>query len=112
MIKLESKHRFYIGTRMCYNDYLNKVVYVLKIQDKAKLHFRTFCGTQFPTDTILQMVIGLKVKAENSKYMLMSHHQTAVESHGIRRVTIPSENVVKLKYLGMRVTNQNLITEE
>jgi hypothetical protein len=51
------------------------------------------------------MQVGIKVKVEISKYMLTSHHQAAVENQGIRRVKRPSENVVKLKYLGMRVTD-------
>jgi hypothetical protein len=49
------------------------------------------------------MQVGLKVKTEKSKYILMSHHQTAVENQDRRRVTRPFENVAKLKYLGIRI---------
>jgi hypothetical protein len=56
--------------------------------------------------------IGLKGNAEKTKYMLMSCHQTAGQNHDIETANRSFENVAQLKYLGTRVTNQNLIQEE
>jgi hypothetical protein len=45
--------------------------------------------------------------------MFLSHHQKAGQNHNIKigdKVTF--ENVAQFKYLGMTVTNQNLIQEE
>jgi hypothetical protein len=44
--------------------------------------------------------------------MLLSHHQNAGQNHDIRPVNRSSENMAQSTYLGMTVTNQNLITEE
>jgi hypothetical protein len=50
--------------------------------------------------------VGLKVNTEKSKHSLMSHHQNAGKNHNRRTANRYSENVAKLKYLGMTVTNQ------
>jgi hypothetical protein len=42
----------------------------------------------------------------------MSHHQNAGQNHDIKIAKSSVENVAKFKYLGMTVTNQNLIHEE
>jgi hypothetical protein len=57
-------------------------------------------------------VVGLEVNAEKAKYMLLSHHQNAGQNHNIKIVNRCFENVEQFKYLGMTVTNQNLIHEE
>jgi hypothetical protein len=44
--------------------------------------------------------------------MLLARHQNAGQSHGIKIVNRFFENMEQLKYLGMTVTNQNLIHEE
>jgi hypothetical protein len=44
--------------------------------------------------------------------MLMSHHKNAGQDHNIKTANRSSENVAKLKYLGMTATNRNLIHEE
>jgi hypothetical protein len=41
--------------------------------------------------------------------MLISHHQTAGQDHNIKMDNRSFENVAKLKYLRMTVTNKNLI---
>jgi hypothetical protein len=42
----------------------------------------------------------------------MSHHQNAGQNHNIKIANRSYENVPKFRYLGMTVTNQNLIHEE
>jgi hypothetical protein len=44
--------------------------------------------------------------------MLVSHHQTAMQNHDIKIANRWFENVAQFKYLGMTVTNQNLIQEK
>jgi hypothetical protein len=44
--------------------------------------------------------------------MLMSHHKNAEQSHNIRIANRSFENVAKFRYLGMTLTDQNLINEE
>jgi hypothetical protein len=56
--------------------------------------------------------VGLEVNAEKAKYMLLSHHQNAEQTHDIKIANRSFENVAQLRYLGMTVTNQNLIQEE
>jgi hypothetical protein len=56
--------------------------------------------------------VGLEVNVEKAKYMLVSRDQNAGQN---RDMTIGSrlcEIVSQLKYLGITVTNQNLIQEE
>jgi ribosomal protein S16 len=44
--------------------------------------------------------------------MLLSRHQNAVRNHDIKMANRCFENVAQYKYLGMRVTNQNLNQEK
>jgi hypothetical protein len=44
--------------------------------------------------------------------MLMSCYQNAGQNHDMKTANRSFENVAQLKYLGMSVTNQNLIQEE
>jgi hypothetical protein len=52
------------------------------------------------------------MKYRESKYMLISWHQTAGQNHNIKLGNRSFENVAKFRYFWMRVTNQNLINEE
>jgi hypothetical protein len=56
--------------------------------------------------------VGLEVNIEKTKYMLVSHGQNADQNQYIKIGTRSFENVSQFKYLGMMVTNQNLIQEE
>jgi hypothetical protein len=47
-----------------------------------------------------------------TKYMLLSHHQNAWQNHDIKIANRCFENVAQFRYLGMTITNQNLIQEE
>jgi hypothetical protein len=51
---------------------------------------------------------SLKINVEKTMYMFLSHHQSAGQNQDIRI----AKNVSLFKYLGMIVTNQNLIQEE
>jgi hypothetical protein len=53
--------------------------------------------------------VGLDVNAEKTKYMLLSCHQNAGQTHNIKIGDRSFENVAQFRYLGMTVTNQNLI---
>jgi len=56
--------------------------------------------------------IGLKVNADNTKYMVMSWDQNAGRSHNMKNDNRFFEMVEEFKYLGTIVTNQNSIQEE
>ena len=53
--------------------------------------------------------IGLEVKADKAKYMVMSRDQNAGRCHNIMIDNISSENVEQFIYLGTTLTNQNSI---
>jgi hypothetical protein len=55
--------------------------------------------------------VGLEVNKVKTKCMLLSHHQNAGQTHGIKIANTYFENVAHLKYLGRMVTNQNLIQQ-
>ena len=56
--------------------------------------------------------IGLEVNADKTKYMVMSGDQNAGQSHTMEDDIRSFDMVVKLKYLGTTLTNQNSIQEE
>jgi hypothetical protein len=56
--------------------------------------------------------VGLEVNVEKNKYMLVSQDQNASQNQEIKTGNRSFENVSQFKYLGMTVTNQNLIQEE
>jgi hypothetical protein len=56
--------------------------------------------------------VSLEVNVERTKYLLLSHHQNSGQNHDIRIVNKSFENVAQFTYLGIIITNQNLIQEE
>jgi hypothetical protein len=56
--------------------------------------------------------VGLEINIEKTKYMLLSHHQNVGQNQDIKIANRLFENVSQFKYLGITVTNQNLIQEE
>jgi hypothetical protein len=56
--------------------------------------------------------IGLEVNSEKTKYVFISHHQTAGQSNYIKVANKSFEKVEKFKYLGATITDQNCIHEE
>jgi hypothetical protein len=55
---------------------------------------------------------GLKVNAENAKYMSLSRHKNIGQNHDIKTANRFFKNVAQFKYLETTVTNQSLIQEE
>jgi hypothetical protein len=56
--------------------------------------------------------VGLEIKVEKTKCMLLSHHQNAGQSQDIKIANKLFENVSQFKYLVTTVTNRNLIQEK
>jgi hypothetical protein len=49
--------------------------------------------------------VGLEINVENSKYMLLSHHQNVGQNQNLKIANRSFENMSQFKYLGMTVTN-------
>jgi hypothetical protein len=66
------------------------------------------------TETLIDAVkeFGPEVNEEKSKYLLLSCHQNVGQNRDIKIANRSCENVSQFRYLGMTVTNQNLIQEE
>jgi hypothetical protein len=56
--------------------------------------------------------IGLGISAEKTKYMSMSRHPNSGQNQNVRVANESFENVVKFKYLGTTLRNQNEIHDE
>jgi hypothetical protein len=56
--------------------------------------------------------IGLEINAEKTKYTIMSHHPNSGQNRNIRTANESFKKVAKFKYLGMTLTNQNVIHNE
>jgi hypothetical protein len=66
-------------------------------------------------DTIkknMETLIDASKEVDRTKYMLLSRHQNVGQNQDIKIANRLFENVSQCKYLGMTVTNQNLIQEE
>jgi hypothetical protein len=67
-------------------------------------------NTEILTDASKEVV--LDVNAEKTKYMLLSRHQHAGQSHDINITHRSFENVAQFKGLGTTLRSKNLIQEE
>jgi hypothetical protein len=56
--------------------------------------------------------VGLEINIEKTKHMLLSPHLNAGQNLHIKIANRSFENMSQLKYLGMTITNQNLIQKE
>jgi hypothetical protein len=56
--------------------------------------------------------VGLKINAEKTKYMIMSHHPNSGQNQNIRKANESFEKAAKFIYLGTILTNQNDIHDE
>jgi hypothetical protein len=56
--------------------------------------------------------VGLEVNTEKTKYMLVSCHKNADQNWDIKVANRSFENASEFIYLGMTITNQNMIQEE
>jgi hypothetical protein len=56
--------------------------------------------------------VDVEVNAEKTKRMLISRHQNAGQIHNIKIAKRAFENDAQFRYLGTRVTNQNLIEDQ
>jgi hypothetical protein len=56
--------------------------------------------------------VGLEVNAKKTKYMSLSPHQNAGQSHYKLIANRSFESVAQIRYFGATVANQNLIQEE
>jgi hypothetical protein len=66
------------------------------------------------TETLIDasMEVGLEINVKKIKYMLISCQQNVGQNRDTKIANRSFENVSQFKYLGMTVTNQNLIQEE
>jgi hypothetical protein len=53
--------------------------------------------------------VGLEINVEKTKYKLSSRHQNVGQNQDLKIGDGSFENVSQFRYLGMTVTNQNLI---
>jgi hypothetical protein len=66
------------------------------------------------TETLLgaSRHVGIEVNAKKTKDMIRSHHQNLGQNQNMRIANVLFESVVRLKYLGMVLSNQNDIHDE
>jgi hypothetical protein len=70
--------------------------------------------TKKNTETIIgpRKKFGPEESTVKTKHVLMSHHQNVGQNRDIKIANKSSENVAQFRYLGITVTNRNLIHEE
>jgi hypothetical protein len=56
--------------------------------------------------------VGLEVNPEKTKYILMSRSKNVGQKHSIKTANRSFEDVVKFKYLGTTLTDQNCMHKE
>jgi hypothetical protein len=93
---------------------LNGTNQLLAYADDVNLLGDNIDTTKKNTDTLIDASkkVGLEIKAEKTKYMLLSHQQNVGQNQDMKIANRLFENVSQFKYLGVTVTNQNLIQEE
>jgi hypothetical protein len=79
---------------------------------KVKYLFLQYCDGSQQTLIDANKEVCLEVNTEETKYMLLSHHQNAEQNHDISIENRCFKNVAQFRYLGTMIANQNLIEEE
>jgi hypothetical protein len=66
------------------------------------------------TETLIDAskAVGLEIKIEKTKYMLLFRHQNVGQNRDIKIANRSFENMSQFKYLRTTVTNKNLIREK
>jgi hypothetical protein len=62
--------------------------------------------------TSISKKVGLVVKVQKIKYMMMSYQQDTGQNNNIKTANKLVENVARLKYLATALTNQNYLDKE
>jgi hypothetical protein len=93
---------------------LNGTHHLLVYADDVNLLDDNIDAIKKSTRTLLNASkeIGLEVSTEKTMYMLLSCRQNAGKNHDVKIGNRWFEIVAQFRYLGMTITNQNLVQKE